>query len=136
MNKKERILVVEESELAMELIYKILGPYFEIDTAVDGIEALEKLDSGKQYDLIITNHIMPRIDGKEFIKKVRERLPSIPIAAFTYDGWGGGLIRAGADLLISKPFRVLPFLRSIRRLLGYNDSEEQLIDMLRGSDDR
>ncbi len=126
-SKKERVLVVEDSDLVMDLLHDILDPYFEVDTAVDGVEALEKLDRGEQYDLIITNHIMPRIDGEEFIRKVRERLPSIPIVAFTYNGWGDSLILAGADAIIPKPFRVLPFIRTVRNLLGYDETDEELI---------
>lgn len=136
MGKKERVLVIEDSDLVMDLLEDILSPYMEIDRAIDGVEALEKLDSGEKYDIIITNHIMPRMEGEEFIEKVRERLPSIPIVAFTYDGWGDSLVKAGADLLIPKPFNPLWFIRAVRRLLGYNDSDDELIMGLARSYDR
>ncbi len=129
-NKKERVLVVEESDLVMMLLFEILCPYFEVDWVLDGVEALNRLERGERYDLIITNQIMPRMDGLEFIRRVREMLPSIPIAAFTDDGYGQTLIRAGADLFIQKPFRVLPFIRAIRRLLGYNDTDDELINRI------
>ena len=129
-NKKERVLVVEDSDLVMRLLFEILGPYFEIDWVLDGVDALSRLESGKRCDLIITNQIMPRMDGIEFIRKVREMLPSVPIVVFTDDGYGNALIRAGANLFITKPFRVLPFIRAVRRLLGYNDTDEELINKI------
>lgn len=132
MNKsvKDRVLVVEDSDLVMRLLFEILNPYFEIDWVLDGVDALNRLNSGKEYDLIITNQIMPRMDGMEFIRKVRQKFPSIPILAFTDNKYAYELISAGANMFIQKPFRILPLIKTVRRLLGYNDTDEELIDKL------
>ena len=129
-SKKDRVLIVEDSDLVLRLLFEILSPYFDIEWVLDGWDAIDRLQRGKKYDLIITNQIMPHMDGIEFIKKVREMLPSIPILVFTDNRYGFDLIRTGANQFIQKPFRILPFLRTVRRLLGYNDTDEELIDKI------
>ena len=64
---KEKILIVDDNELIIELLTNILQRIGDIDTASDGIEALAKLKK-KSYKLIISDIDMPKMDGLTFFK--------------------------------------------------------------------
>ncbi|RLB11200.1 MAG: hypothetical protein DRG27_01675 [Deltaproteobacteria bacterium] len=130
--KKNNILVVEESELVMRVLYTMLDYYFNVDWALDGTSGLKLLEKNKdKYDIILTNHTMPGMSGVKFIKQVRQMLPSIPIVCFVDDFMDGPeVMEAGANAFVVKPFRVLHLLKMLRRKLGYRDTEEELIDAI------
>lgn len=56
---------------------------FEVLTAVDGVEALEKFDAQPDIDLVITDIRMPRMGGEELIQLLRKRRPFLPILGVT-----------------------------------------------------
>lgn len=74
-------------------------------------------------DLVVTDIIMPDIEGIELIRELKREIPAVPIIAVS----GGGRIgardvlemarRMGADRAFQKPFRYEPFLRAVRELL-------------------
>ena len=79
----QRVLVVEDlpalREHFVETIEEI-GSHLVVDQAGDGIEALEKLDAlDGDYDLIVTDITMPRMDGEQFIAALVERGCSVPV---------------------------------------------------------
>ena len=139
--KKNNILVVEESDLVMNVLYTVLDYFFNVDWALDGVFGMQLLEKNKgKYDIILTNHTMPRMSGVEFIKKVRQMLPSIPIVCFVDDYMEApAVMEAGANAFVVKPFRVLHLLRMLRRQLGYKDTDDELMDAIakgRPPDDR
>ena len=80
------ILIVDDSAtmvMSVRTILEIAG--FKVDTATDGVKALDKLKSGTKPDLIITDINMPNMGGMELIKNVRA-LPGfrfLPILTLT-----------------------------------------------------
>ena len=69
--KRNAILIAEDSMIAAELEKNILANAgYEVDIAIDGIDAMDKLH-GKKYDLLVTDIDMPRMDGFELTSKVR-----------------------------------------------------------------
>jgi two-component system chemotaxis sensor kinase CheA len=82
-----KILLVEDTaSIRMKISQELIGHGFEVETAQDGIDGLKKIADHKcEFDLIISDIEMPRMDGFEFVKKVRtiERLKSTPVIAFT-----------------------------------------------------
>ena len=56
---------------------------FRVETAEDGVAALEKFDATSGIDLVITDIRMPRMGGEELIRKLRERRPFLPILGVT-----------------------------------------------------
>ena len=70
-----KILVVEDDFTCRRLLQKLLSDYGECDIAVDGNEALEAFeiawDDGKPYDLVCMDIMMPNLNGKEALKKIR-----------------------------------------------------------------
>lgn len=74
------ILVAEDDPEARELLILLLGSGYEILQAGDGLEALELL-SQHPADLLITDIVMPRMDGYELVRKVRQeqRIANLPV---------------------------------------------------------
>ena len=106
---KKRILAVEDHDLLLSAIHDILEVEgYEVWTATDGVDALEKLQSFKP-DLIIADISMPRMDGYEFFEAVHanpEWLP-IPFVFLTARAEREDRLRGkamGAEDYIIKPF--------------------------------
>lgn len=85
LDKNKRILLAEDSITTRMLIKNILElDNFQVTTAVDGLEAWEKLKEN-DYELVVSDIEMPRMDGFELTKRIRkdERLGNIPIVLIT-----------------------------------------------------
>ncbi len=66
-----RILFVDDSKVMLKTAAKILGAEFDVITAVDGVDAWEKLERDPDVQVLFTDINMPRCDGYELLKKVR-----------------------------------------------------------------
>ncbi len=71
-----KILIAEDDFASRKFIFKFMSSYGECDLTIDGIEAIEAfilgLDTGKPYDLICLDVMMPKIDGIKALKTIRE----------------------------------------------------------------
>ena len=79
------ILVIEDDDIMLKAIRNILRKDgHEVITAKDGKEAFEKLDN-EQYDVVITDLMMPGTDGKAFCRKIKEEecTSHIPVIMLT-----------------------------------------------------
>ncbi len=116
-----RILLVDDNRLgliARKSVLEELG--YRITTASEGNEALERF-SAEHFDLVITDYKMPKMNGLELIRRIRERAASIPIILVSgyVDGLGMTEASTGADVVIPKSSHEVPHLvRSVNRLLG------------------
>lgn len=102
------ILLVEDNEELLKLIGNILSKYYRILTAINGVEALSVI-AENNIDIIISDVMMPEMDGLELCRKVKEDLETshIPIILLTAKSSTDDRIdcyNAGADGYISKPF--------------------------------
>ena len=82
-----RILVVDDSDTTRQIETSILeSGGFAVDTAVDGIDGLEKVRS-KQFDLIVLDKDMPRMNGFVFMENLRrmEQYASVPVIVVSAD---------------------------------------------------
>lgn len=72
-----RFLVVEDDFTSRLVLKKLLQPYGECDTAVNGLEAVQafniSLSEQSPYDAIFLDIMMPEMDGKEALKAIREK---------------------------------------------------------------
>ena len=119
-----RVLVVEDSLVAGELEKGILlAAGYDADMAHDGVEALEMLQQ-QDWDLVISDVDMPRMDGFELTARLRadERLRDIPVIIVTSRDSAEHRRRgfaAGADAYITKrEFDQVQILETVRRLIG------------------
>ncbi len=84
MDKKIKILIIDDEDIILKSCLRILKRRedFEIDTAMDGIEGLEKAKQEK-YDLVITDLKMPRLGGMDVLKTLRTEQPDVTVIIFT-----------------------------------------------------
>jgi len=110
------ILYVEDDSDIQEQVYKMLSRIFvNIDTAVDGQEAFEKYNA-KQYDLILTDIEMPRMDGIELSRKIIENNPEqniFIISAHKNQSQLLKLMDIGVSGLILKPIDMHYFINKL-----------------------
>jgi CheY-like chemotaxis protein len=118
-------LLVEDSLIARDLERTILeSAGYEVDVALDGIDALERLRTGS-YDLIVTDIEMPRMDGFGLLERIRsqERTRELPVVVVTNRERSEDKRRGmelGADAYILKSsFDQSSLLDTIRQLIGY-----------------
>lgn len=103
------ILLVDDTVMLAKAIEDMLQMEgFRVAHAVNGEDALALLECGR-YDLIVTDLRMPKMDGIEFIQRVREKkallsIPIIVLSAQASDESKRESKRAGADLFLTKPF--------------------------------
>lgn len=117
MNKKPRILVVDDEEIARNNIEHILKKEnYDVITASNGVEAIEKLNISS-FDVVLTDLKMEKIDGLVLLEKVKNKYPDIQVIMITaYAAVDSAIqaIKRGAFHYIAKPFR-LDEVRSIVR---------------------
>lgn len=121
MPEKNRILVVDDEEAIREVVSSMLNQAgFSSRQAASGVEALELLDSGAQFELILTDLMMPELDGACLLEKVKERFPDITVVMVTavHDiSVALAAIRNGAYDYLLKPFEREQLLAMVRRAL-------------------
>lgn len=70
-----RILLVEDDHVSRKVLSLMLAPFGEVDTAIDGSEAVGKFTSSRKagipYDLICLDVMMPGMDGREVLREIR-----------------------------------------------------------------
>ena len=126
--KDKRLLLVEDNELNQEIALEILGEYgFMIDTANNGLEAVEKVASSKpgDYDLILMDIQMPVMDGHEATKRIRNlkepTLANIPILAMTANAFDEDrkvALECGMNGFLSKPIEIKQVIQALSDLFN------------------
>ncbi|AKV00522.1 Response regulator of zinc sigma-54-dependent two-component system [Labilithrix luteola] len=121
---KARILVVDDEESARSGLEKLLtGDGYDVDTAEDGVAALERVAETPP-DVVITDLKMPRMGGMELLQKLRDRDRSLPvIVATSFQDLDSGVtaMRAGAEDYLTKPLDFEALSVSIERALEGRD---------------
>ncbi|MCL1956359.1 MAG: GAF domain-containing protein [Fibromonadales bacterium] len=101
------VLVVDDLESNLYVAKSFLEPYeLHIETAISGFEAIDKIKSGKVYDVVFMDHMMPKMDGIETVKIIRSIGYKNPIVALTANAIVGQaeiFLGNGFDAFISKP---------------------------------
>lgn len=125
-----RILVVEDEKKVASFIKKGLEEeYYQVDTAANGKVALE-LVFENEYDLIISDVMMPVMDGFQFVKELRENKILIPVLLLTVKDSTLDKVKgldSGADDYLTKPFSFEELTARIRALLRRKDSSKENI---------
>ncbi len=102
-----RVLLVEDDMLIRKATERLLDKHFNAEVTVghDGAEGLSHFESG-DFDLIITDFLMPNLDGLQMIEAIRSAGGDVPIIALTAATMGderNQLLGGGADLVMAKP---------------------------------
>ena len=119
-----RILVVDDDGAAREGLKRLLTPKgYEVDLAVDGASALERL-AELPPDLVVTDLDMPGMNGMQLLEQVRERnleLPVIVVTGVAELSSAVAAMRAGAADYLTKPVEFDALLLAIERTLEHRD---------------
>ncbi len=118
---RPRVLVADDEASIRELLSKTLAlAEYDVETAVDGRAAMERLRSGS-YDLLICDLKMPGIDGLSLIreaKRLKADLPVIIITGFSTESSAIEAVNLRVAGYLTKPFRVPQVLSAAARALG------------------
>ncbi len=120
--KKHRILIADDKEFNRHVFSDLLSPLgFEISDAENGEDGLEKAREFPP-DLIVTDLMMPGMDGIEFIRNIRQspelrHIPIIASSASVYAQDRQNSLAAGADEFLEKPMDIGIFMEQLHRLL-------------------
>lgn len=117
-----KILIIEDEPAIRRVLTKILleeSDTYSVDEAEDGAQGLEKVKS-EDYDLILCDIKMPKMDGKELLEAVKKLKPEIPIVMISGHGdleTAVHTMRLGAFDYISKPPDLNRLLNTVRNAL-------------------
>ncbi len=90
-----RILIVDDDRDIREMLEAVLAADgYEAQTAVDGLDALERLRRGAPPELILLDMMMPRLDGEQFLKAMRSDASTAGIPVIILTGHPAGRQRA------------------------------------------
>ncbi|MBT8364899.1 MAG: response regulator [Deltaproteobacteria bacterium] len=120
MEKKYRILVIDDSEETVAGLKHFFSKTYHVFTAPDGMEGLKLFETEAEgFDLVITDLVMPFISGVGVISIIKKKYPGIPVIAIT--GWGehpGALAtEAQADIVLEKPIELPELDKLVSKLL-------------------
>ena len=119
----DRILVVDDEETIREIVSSMLkGANFHPRQAASGIEALAILESGDEFDLVLSDLMMAEMDGIALLERSKERFPDMPfvmVTAMNDISVALQALRNGAYDYLLKPFEREQLLATVRRALEH-----------------
>ena len=114
-----KVLVVDDEKMIVKgILFSLLQDGYEVDTAYDGEEALQKA-SANQYDIILLDVMLPKHSGLEVLQQIRE-FSAVPVIMLTAKGGDMDKILGldyGADDYITKPFNILEVKARIKAII-------------------
>jgi len=117
----ERILVVDDEETIREIVSSMLThANYKCRQAASGLEAIALLDSGEEFELMLSDLMMADLDGIGLLERTKERFPDMPVVMVTavHDiSVALAAIRNGAYDYLPKPFEREQLLATVRRAM-------------------
>ena len=124
------VLIVDDVETNLYVAVGLMKLYkLHIDTAMSGQEAIDKIKSGNEYDIIFMDHMMPEMDGIEATKRMRDMGYNAPVVALTANALVGQaeiFLRNGFDDFISKPIDIRQLNSVLNKLVRGKQPAEVL----------
>lgn len=125
------ILIVEDNPDLSERLRSLLeAENYTVDTSMDGEDALEKI-WGESHDLILLDIMLPKLNGLEVLRTIRQEGLSTPVLMLTAKGDVVDKVQGlnlGADDYLAKPFSLSELLARIRALLRRGNEANPLIE--------
>lgn len=126
---RQAILIVDDDPQILELLQEAITHLgHRSSTALDGLDALEKMEE-KQFDIVITDLKMPRLDGLELIKRIKSSYQDVDVIAVTIyrsEYKYTDVIALGASDFISKPFNLNELEAKINRIIRERNLRTEL----------
>jgi two-component system chemotaxis response regulator CheY len=117
------ILAVDDSgSLRQMVVFSLKAAGYQVTEAVDGVEGLEKAKS-QDFDLVLTDQNMPRMDGLTLIKSLRaldryQRIPILMLTTESGDAMKAQGKAAGANGWLVKPFDPARLTEVVKKVIG------------------
>lgn len=137
------LLVVDDAEVDRRVIRGVLeqDPEMNVDVAIDAGQALKKLEQ-RAWDLMITDMVMPGMDGSQLVQQTRFRFPKMPVVVVTSKGSELTAVEAlknGASSYVPKKVvaqRLLPTVNELLAISTVERVQERLMQCLVGTAER
>jgi DNA-binding NtrC family response regulator len=114
----KKILVTDDEDTVRMVLKQMLEQSgFAVDTAKNGVEALEKLKADT-FSMLISDINMPEMDGVELLGKVKQLMPELPVIFITAFGKNQVIMqamRSGLSNYIEKPFRMNDVISTVNQ---------------------
>lgn len=138
ISQKNKILIVDDNKLNVKVALKLLsGLPYTIDECYSGLECLNKIKEGNQYDLILMDIMMPEKSGEDTLKELKSinnfTTPVIALTADVVAGANEKYINEGFFDYLGKPFKKEELIEKINKVLNnqkpinWNDVPEVII---------
>ena len=120
------VLVIDDEQLVSSMVKAVLvRSGFNVETAQDGEEGIQKFDNGS-FDLVITDIVMPGIDGNRVARYIRNSTRNdTPIIGMSGTPWVP--TTQAFDKVLSKPFHISTLIDSVNQLAMIHSSEETAV---------
>jgi DNA-binding NtrC family response regulator len=134
VEEKKKILLVDDEEVFLEQLKDALEQSnldLQVDTASDGIDALEKIEAVR-HDIVITDLKMPRMDGHSLLKEIHAHYPSTYVVVITAFGSISAAVEAmkyGAYDFLEKPFNMDTLEISLTKILRQHEILRENIEL-------
>lgn len=123
-----KLLVVDDNPDILQILSSIITLFGHgVDEAGDGLEAIRLLQHG-QYDVVVTDADMPRVDGIQLCRFVKAQRPDIPVIGMSGDLSAlKRMENAGADFCLPKPFGLDEILSAIENQFRASSSRHAFV---------
>lgn len=133
MEQQIKVLLVEDERMLAEILSDTLADrHFAVATASDGVEALERIRE-EAFDVIVTDVMMPRMDGFTLVKRLRSEGCTAPILFLTARSATEDVVKGfemGGNDFLRKPFAIDELIVRIRALAGRAKPSEVVGEVL------
>src|ERR1043165_2175343 len=130
------LMIYDERKTANTLKEGLEDSGYKVDVAYDGLSELDQI-SARNYDLVVSDVVMPKVNGIDLCKRIRIKNPDIPILLLTAldskDDTVSGL-ESGADDYLTKPFDFRELLARIANLLKRSQKNPGNTELLKFAD--
>lgn len=126
---KGDILVVDDDKMMLKLMYNILSKVYNVKIADDGVQALEILEKGYRPGVIISDQIMPRMNGSEMLQRSISIVPNAARIVITATTEAKEIVKcinqSKALMYINKPFDKLDLIQAA--LIGFDHHKGKVL---------
>jgi DNA-binding NtrC family response regulator len=129
MPKPHTILVVDDESSMLRYMQTMLElESFRVETAVNGLEAVKRIERGQVPDLVFLDLLMPELDGLQALERMRKRRPDLKVVMLSCVSDTAKVVQAmrlGAQDYLTKPFEKQELDKVIERCLGSDHHEAE-----------
>lgn len=120
--QSKKILVVDDDPALLQMIERILSEVGEVKCASDGLDALRVIQSGFAPDIVVTDVMMPRMDGLKLCQQIKKmpETADVPVIILTAKGHPKDVvagINAGVRHYVTKPFKTAELVAKVKKTL-------------------